>query len=101
MFSEEKLDSELLQYCDPGYWEKMQRRQLLNWIGAVTWYLSDPQDSCIKVWGLAGVLGDSNVNLTGSGREFKDFDGKHFEQSQLLNFLNWAIRRLLFLANQK
>ncbi len=94
-------ERDLLQYCDRSYWENLKTRQLLNWIGAVTWYLSDPQDSCIKVWGLGGVLGDSNVDLTGSGREFPDFDGKHFEQTQLLHFLNWAIQRLLVLSNQK
>lgn len=94
-------ERDLLQYCDRSYWENLQTRQLLNWIGAVTWYLSDRKDSCIKVWGLGGVLGDSNVDLAGSGREFPDFDGKHFEQTQLLHFLNWAIQRLLVLSNQK
>ena len=96
----ENPDRYLFEFCSHSYWDNLGTQQLLHWNHAVVWYLTSLREKDTQDWGLASTIGDCDVDLTGSGRTYEDFEGKHFKPVSLFKFLSWVSHRLVWLNRQ-
>ena len=91
-------DRDLFEFCAKSYWDSLGTEQLIKWNQAVICYLAEREEKYAQKLGLALVMGECDVDLTGSGRNHDDFDGKHFDPISLYKFLSWTASRLVEVA---